>query len=92
MAIRLTDFDALGFDVDHTVVHYKLENLYPVGNASKVAFQIKYVCTFKGTFNALKIYVVFYSKLIYQSKEFSILKFENLQNANHCIVTSQWGI
>ena len=30
MAFRLCDFDAVGFDVDHAFVQYKLENLFPV--------------------------------------------------------------
>jgi hypothetical protein len=30
MAFRFCDFDAVGFDVDHAFVQYKLENLFPV--------------------------------------------------------------
>ena len=27
---RLSDYDCIGFDLDHTLVQYKLDNLYPV--------------------------------------------------------------
>lgn len=30
MAFRLCEFDAIGFDVDHAFVQYKLENLFQV--------------------------------------------------------------
>lgn len=30
MALCLNDYDALGFDVDHALVQYRLENLFPL--------------------------------------------------------------
>ncbi len=38
MAFRFCDFDAVGFDVDHAFVQYKLENLFPVSCLSKLHF------------------------------------------------------
>ena len=40
MAIRLSDFDAIGFDVDHALIQYKLENLYPVGTSSQYILHV----------------------------------------------------
>lgn len=36
---RLSDYDCIGFDLDHTLIQYKLDNLYPVSDnmASKKA-------------------------------------------------------
>ena len=27
---KLSDYDCIGFDLDHTLIQYKLDNLYPV--------------------------------------------------------------
>jgi hypothetical protein len=32
MAFSLCDFDAIGFDVDHAFVQYRLENIFPVSS------------------------------------------------------------
>lgn len=29
---RLKDYDCIGFDLDHTFIQYRLDNLYPVSN------------------------------------------------------------
>jgi len=30
---RLSDYDCIGFDLDHTLIQYRLDNLYPVRTA-----------------------------------------------------------
>ena len=30
--VRLSDYDCIGFDLDHTLIQYKLDNLYQVSN------------------------------------------------------------
>ena len=28
--VRLSDYDCIGFDLDHTIIQYRLSNLFPV--------------------------------------------------------------
>ena len=57
---RLSDYDCIGFDLDHTLIQYKLDNLYPV--SQNVHGLSAMVCIESKTYSLFELNVLYHWK------------------------------